>query len=200
VEFYKVLKENERHNGLQFGTGDFIDFRPFIPEPGVGGIHFARGDVLAFLRYGPWIRRVTLPSDARVYRSKKRPREWKADCLELHPRQRITAEVVRDLLEQGARIRPGGDLALIWASRMGYVAVAAVLLEYGADLHVNDDEPLCTACEFNENIMVRFLLERGANLAAQTYRPIRVADELGHNEIVSLIIDWEKKINREKGD
>ena len=69
MNYYKILNKDERHYSLQYKTGLNVDPKPFNPngncEP--GGIYFSREDILAFLGYGPWIRKVTLPKDALVY-------------------------------------------------------------------------------------------------------------------------------------
>jgi len=63
MNYYKILSKDECHHDLQYKTGLNVDPKPFNPcgncEP--GGIYFSREDILAFLGYGPWIRKVTLP-------------------------------------------------------------------------------------------------------------------------------------------
>lgn len=105
MKFYKILDETECHNGLQYKTGLNIDPIPFNPsgdcEP--GGIYYAREDILYFLDYGPWIREVTLPDDARTYLNPRLPVKWKADKVILGERRRINDEVIEELLDEGAK-------------------------------------------------------------------------------------------------
>jgi len=74
MNYYKILSKDEYHYDLQYKTGLNVDPKPFNPsgncEP--GGIYFSREDILAFLDYGPWIRKVTLPKDALVYECRRR--------------------------------------------------------------------------------------------------------------------------------
>jgi hypothetical protein len=86
-----------------------IDPVPFNPtgdcEP--GGIYFAREHILAFLNYGLWLRKVTLPDDAQVYENPRKPRKWKADKVILGERERITVDVIKRLFEEGANKQTG---------------------------------------------------------------------------------------------
>jgi hypothetical protein len=81
----------EKHHGMQYQTGVNIDIVPFNPSGDCkpGDIYFAREDIFAFLSYGPWIRKVTLPEDAQVYENPGTPRKWKADKVILGEREKI---------------------------------------------------------------------------------------------------------------
>ncbi|NCU31536.1 MAG: hypothetical protein EOM23_01060, partial [Candidatus Moranbacteria bacterium] len=60
------------------------------------------GDILAFLHYGPWIRKVTIPKDAKVYENPGILKKWKADRVILGRKYKITAKVIQRLIKEGA--------------------------------------------------------------------------------------------------
>lgn len=116
MKFYKILNENECHHGLSYKTGlniDPLEFRP-IGNCQPGGIYFSREDILSFLSYGPWIREVTLPEGARLYREPKGASKWKADRVILGERRRISDEVINELIAEGANV---GTAYLSWVVR-----------------------------------------------------------------------------------
>ena len=84
--FYKVTNKEEIHYGLQYKTGLNIDPVEFNPngECKAGGIYFTdEKHIHIFLDYGPNIRKVTIPDNARVYIEKSK---YKADRIILSSR------------------------------------------------------------------------------------------------------------------
>ena len=77
--YYKILNEDETHYGMQYKNGLNVDILPFNPSGDCthGGIYFSREDILAFLGYGIWIRKVTIPKDAKVYENPGYPKNGK---------------------------------------------------------------------------------------------------------------------------
>jgi len=118
MDYYKILNEEENHFGIQYKTGLNIDPIKFNPKGNCkpGGIYFSREDILAFIDYGPWIRKVTLPEDAKVYENPGTPKKWKADKVILGEREKIDIEVIKRLIEKGADPKAGESYALRWAS------------------------------------------------------------------------------------
>ena len=104
MNFYKITNEKENHNGLQYHDGLNVDILPFNPhgDCAKGGIYFAREDILAFLNFGPWIRQVTLPNDAEIYKNPGNPKKWKADKVILGKREKITVNIIKKLIKEGA--------------------------------------------------------------------------------------------------
>ena len=85
-EFYKITNENENHFGLQYVTGLNIDPNPFNPSGSCqkGGIYFVEvHDIPNFLHLGIYLRKTTIPDDARVYIEVGK---FKADKLDLDDR------------------------------------------------------------------------------------------------------------------
>jgi len=123
MNFYKILNDNEKHNELQYKTGLNMDPRPFYPsgdcEP--GGIYFAEKDILAFLNYGPWIRKVTLLEDTQVYENPGSPKKWKADKVILGKRRKISFKIIQELIEEGADPKADDGCALKCAAKNGHL-------------------------------------------------------------------------------
>ena len=193
MEYYKITNEAECHHGLQYHDGPVADSRPFMPIGSCvpGGIYFAREDILAFISYGPWIRTVTLPDDARwVEDPDKNIKKWRADRVILGPRRRVEAEVVRVLLAEGADANAGQDEALRGAAGAGYVDVVRVLLAVGADVHAREDEALRGAAGAGYVDVVRVLLAAGADVHAREDEALRRAAKYGHVEVIRVLLEY----------
>ena len=134
MEYYKITNEEENHNWLQYSDGLITDPLPFNPSGDCtpGGIYFAAEDILAFLDYGPWIRKVTIPEGEEIYENPGKPKKYKAHRIILGPRRRITAEVIGDLLDQGAYIHADNDYALRLAVMNRHTETAQLLRARGA--------------------------------------------------------------------
>ena len=192
MNFYKILNSNERHHGLQFKTGLNVDPIPFKKEGSCcpGGIYFAREDILAFLYHGPWLRKVTIPTDAEmVLDPEKEPEKWRASRVILGKKEKITAKVVERLIQEGADVHTQKDKALRWASNNGHLEVVKLLLEHGADIHACEEETLRWASRNGLLEVVKLLLENGADVHAQEDYALRLASYGGHLEIVKLLLE-----------
>ena len=104
MNYYKITNKNETHHGLKYKTGLNIDPKPWNPSGNCeeGGIYFSREDILFFLDYGPWIRKVTIPTNIPIYTNPGLPVKFKAHRVILGPRRKITAAVIKELLAEGA--------------------------------------------------------------------------------------------------
>ena len=190
MKFYKITNEDEHHNGLQYQDGLNVDPLPFSEDGDCvpGGIYFAREDILAFLNYGPWIREVTIPDDARMVENPgDPPRKWRADRVFLDPRRRIDVDVIQELLDQGANIHAYNGAALRWASIFGHLEVVRLLLDRGADIHAEDNHALRRASRNGHLEAVRLLLDRGADIHTYDDEALLCASENGHAEVVELL-------------
>ena len=130
MKFYKILNEDECHQGMQYKTGLNTDILPFNPSGNCedGGIYFAREDILAFLHHGPWVREVALPEGEEVYENPRSPKKWKAHKVILGERKRWSdIEVFKGLVEDGADIHVDNDFALQWAAYYGHLKVVKYL-------------------------------------------------------------------------
>ena len=166
-----------------------------------GGIYFAREDILAFISYGPWIRTVTLPDDARwVEDPDKNIKKWRADRVILGPRRRIDAEVVRVLLAEGADANAGQDEALRWAVEAGFTEVVRVLLAGGADVHVWDDVALRRAADDGYTEVVRVLLAGGADVHTRKDEALLGAVEGGHTKVVRVLLEAGADVHARRND
>jgi len=144
MNFYKILNEEEIHCGLEYHDGLNIDPLPFNPAGDCrpGGIYFSREDILAFLGYGPWIRQVTIPKGEQIYENPGFPKKWKAKKVILGKRRRISLQVIKELVKEGANIHAGNDKALVWSAQKGYLEVVKFLIKKGANIHARGDYAL----------------------------------------------------------
>jgi hypothetical protein len=188
MKFYKITNEEEYHYGLQYHTGLNVDILPFNPsgncEP--GGIYFTREDILAFLNYGPWIREVIIPEDAQVYENPSSLKKWKADKVILGERRRITVDVVRELIKEGANTKADNSLVLQWAAEHGHTDIVKLLIPL-TDPKALSSYALQLAAEYGHIEIVKLLIpvsdpKAGDSLALQ------LAAEYEYIEIVKLLI------------
>ena len=194
MKFYKILDESENHNGLQFRDGRVDDTRSFKKRGSCvpGGIYFAPvTSILAFVDYGPWIREVTIPDDAKMVKDPGYgPEKYRASSVVLGPRERwADPEVLRRLIAEGADVHARGDFALRWSAANGYVEAVRVLLETGADVHAGDDLALQWAANNGHTETVRTLLDAGADVRAWNDYALRMASQNGHTETVRTLLD-----------
>ena len=111
---YKILNKEENHHNLQYKTGLNIDPIPFNPSGDClkGGIYFSREHIFCFFDYGCWIREVTIPEGIPVYENPGLPKKFKAPQVILGRRRKITAKVVKQLINEGADPKANKSLAL----------------------------------------------------------------------------------------
>ena len=194
MKFYKILSENEIHNGLQYKTGRVDDPNPFLEQGSCvpGGIYFVPvTTILAFINHGPWIREVTVPDDAQMVKDPGAgPEKYRASSVVLGEREQWEdPEVVRRLIADGADVHTRDDYALLWAVQNGHTEIVKILLEAGADVHVDDDYPLRWAAEYGHTETVRLLLEAGADVHAASDDALRWAAKNGHIETVKVLLE-----------
>ena len=184
MKYYKILNEKENHKGFQYKTGLNVDTIPFNPtgdcQP--GGLYFARENILGFLKYGVWLREVTLPEDAQVYENGGK---WKADKIILGERGRITADTVKRLLDEGADPKAHVSSALCSAAKNGYVEIVKLLIPV-SDPKACGSAALRLAAE-NGHIEIVKLLIPVSNPKACSSSALYSAAENGHIEIVKLL-------------
>ena len=189
MNFYKILNDNEKHQGLQYKTGLNIDPHKFNPSGDCqpGGIYFASKDILAFLDYGPWIRKVTLPKNARIYENPGSPKKWKADKVVLGKRKRIDVKIIQELIEEGADPKAYKSYALIWAAGNGYFEIVKLLIKHGADPKARDSYALRWAARNGHLEIVKLLIPLSDPKSDNNYE-LQLAIENGYLELVKLLI------------
>jgi len=189
MNFYKILNKKENHNFLQYKTGLNIDPVEFNPsgncEP--GGIYFASKDILAFIDYGPWIRKVTLPKDARVYKNPGSPEKWKANKVILGRKYKITAKVIKRLIDEGADPKVNDIRTLQWAAENGYFEIVKALIDNRADPKANYNHALQLAIENNHLKIIKLLIPF-LDLNKNSGYLLSGAAGNGHIETVKLLI------------
>jgi len=202
MNYYKILNDEACHKGLQYPKrgGLVKDPVPFNPsgdcEP--GGIYFAREDILAFLHFGPWIARVTLPKGARVYENPGKPRKWKANKVILGRRRKITTKVLEELIDEGANIHADNDYALRWAALNGHLDIMKFLVEKGANMHAYNDYALRVAAKNGHLDIVKYLVSASANIHAGDDYALRLAADNGHTKVVRYLERVAARESKEK--
>ena len=193
MNFYKILNEKEIHNSLQLKTGLNVDPVPFKKEGSCcpGGIYFAREDILAFLYHGPWLRKVTVPTDAEmVLDPGKESKKWRASKVILGEREKITVKVIERLIQEGAGVHACKDEALRWASANGHFEVIKLLLRHGVDVHAQEDEAFRRASMNGHIKVMKLLLEYGADVHVYEDYALRWASREGHLEVVKFLLEY----------
>ncbi len=198
MKFYKITNEKECHQGLQYHDGLVKDILPFNPygDCTSGGIYFSSEDILCFLAYGPWLREVTIPKDARVYENPGSPKKWKADQVRLGPRRRIDAQVVMELIEEGADPTADCCRPLVVAAQQGYLEIVELLLAYpsSAGYILN---ALWAASKHGHLDVVKFLLKdhdpsdkirRGPSDKIRGVLPVAAMN--GHLDVVKFLLPY----------
>ena len=188
MNYYKITNETEMHHGLKYKTGLNTDPIPFNPSGDctTGGIYYARKDVLTFLDYGPWIRKVTFPKDAQVYKNPGKPEKWKADKVILGERTKITAKVIERLLSEGADPKARNSSALQWAAERGQTEIVKLLIPV-SNPEADNSLALQWAAEGGCIEIVKLLIPVSDPKASNS-SALRRAAEMGRIDIVKLLI------------
>ena len=197
MKFYKILDKDERelaydHKNTNSGwfhykTGlnDSSKLRP-------KHIHFAAKDILVFLDIGPWIREVSIPKDINLIKNPWPGAEkFAAEKVVFGPRRELTAEVVEELIREGADARAHGDYPIMLASRDGKTDIVKVLLKHGADVSVENNYAFRKACANGHLEIAEMLLEHGADLHVRNsygHNVLMEACSNGHPEVVEILL------------
>ena len=197
MKYYKITNEEECHHGMQYQDGLNIDIKEFNPsgscEP--GGIYYSSEDIFSFLSYGVWIREVTIPEDAQTYKDPDSDIvKWKADKVILGPRRRITFDIIKELIDEGANIHAQCDYVLRTYAERGNLEAVKYLVEHGADIHADNDFALRYASRNGYFEVVKYLVEQGADIHAQDDYVLHCALAHDHLDIAEYLKkEMEKK-------
>jgi len=192
MNYYKILNKDECHNGLQYHNGLNIDPVPFNPSGACqpGGMYFASKDILEFLSDGPWIRQVTLPDDAQIYKDPGGVQKWKADKFILGRRRKVaSAKVIEELIADGVDFRASMDEPLRWACSHGHTGVVKILLKHGVSVHMYNDLAIKNASLEGYLAIVKLLVRHGANPHVDNEMPLSHASGRGHLDIVKYLVE-----------
>jgi len=192
MDYYKILNEKECHHNLQYKTGLNIDHQKFNPSGNCtsGGIYFSREDIFAFINYGPWIRKVTIPEDARIYENPGEIKKWKADKVILGEREEITVEVIKRLISEGINLKIYNNFPLRWAAKHGHIEIVKLLIP-GLNTKSCCNSALIRAAEFGHIDIVKLLIPI-SDPKVYDSEALRCAIYNRHYEIVKLLIPVSK--------
>ena len=190
MNYYKITNETETHHDLQYHDGLNIDPVTFNPSGDCkpGGIYYSKEDILAFVDYGCWIRKVEIPDDAGTYLNPGSPVKWKSDKVFLHPRKQLwNVETFQELLKEGADPKAENSYALRYASYNGHLDIVKLLIPLSDPLHMNS-QSLINAALMGHYDIVKLLLQAGSNPLAENSMALQFAAKEGHADIVKLLI------------
>ena len=102
-------------------------------------------------------------------------------------------EVVKALLDAGADVHAGDDMALRWAAESGCLEAVKILLavrthegqDAGADVHAGKDQALCSAANRGNTKIIKMLLDAGADTSIVSQR----VSPQGKAEILRLLME-----------
>ena len=104
-------------------------------------------------------------------------------------------DAVKELLDKGADVHAGNDMALRHASWNGHTETVKALLKAGADVRALGDAALLWAAGMGHTETVKLLLDAGADVHARYDYALHWASLNGHTGTVKLLREW---IEREK--
>ncbi len=115
---------------MHYKTGLNVNVEAFFPSGNCMGygLYFSSEDILSFLYCGVWIREVTLPKDAKIYKEPGNPVKWKTDKFILGKRKKITHKVVQQLIDEGANLYVNNCVPLLCASERGDKKIVNLML------------------------------------------------------------------------
>lgn len=104
--------------------------------------------------------------------------------------------IVRYLVDHGAKIGEDKHEAICLAARYGRLKVVEYLSVCGADIRARDDFPVRRAAEYGHLAVVQFLLSCGADIHAMNDHAFRCAAERGHLRVLEFILKqyWVRKV------
>ena len=185
--YFKITNPEENHQGLQYHDGLVEDILPFQKEGSCvpGGIYFSNETyICGFLNYGPWIREITIPKDAKMVMDPS-GWKWRANKVILGERRDLSkAETWKWMVEKGVDIHYCYDWSLRRASSYGCLEIVKYLVENCADIHACDDYALRMASSNGQLEIVKYLVENGADIHVFDDGPLRIARANGYLDIV----------------
>ena len=126
--YYKILNEQENHNGYQYKAGLNILNEPFNRsgdcEP--GGFYITDLEHIAcFLGYGTKIAEIELPENTKIYENPSIPKKWKVNQLIIGKTKKLTNKKNLELLAHCKKLQ-SANLA---GSKLQYAQLQGVDLQ-----------------------------------------------------------------------
>lgn len=164
--YFKITNELENHHGLQYQDGIVEDILPFNSTGSCcpGGIYFSDDkNIMKFSHYGPWVRQVEIPEDAKWVEDPD-GNKWRASKLFFHPRKDLwTVETIQWLMAQDVNINNYTDSILTEGAKRNSIE----LVKFAITQEVN--VKLCSSAlkhsvSNNNSEMLSFLLDNGGDI------------------------------------
>ena len=109
--------------------------------------------------------------------------------------------LIKFAVSQGARIYPGGSVAVSWAAENGHLDIVKYLVEdQKADIHYNDEFALQWASGAGYLDVVKYLVEHGANIQEREDGALRQASKNGHLDVAEYLLRMGANIHAREDD
>ena len=97
--------------------------------------------------------------------------------------------VVKFLVESGAKSALAWIFALRYSAEKGHLEVVKFLVSQGADIHAESDIALTQSAGFGHLKVVKYLVSQGANIHARDDWTLKYAAIRGHLEVVKFLVE-----------
>lgn len=97
-------------------------------------------------------------------------------------------DVVKYLVNLGARFHDKNEFALRWSAFEGHLHLVQYFVEIGADIHVDNEKALCMAIQNGKFNVVEYLVNLGANIYVNNNDPLSYAHYSGRQDIIQYLL------------
>lgn len=181
IKYYKITNENECHHGFQYYDGLNVDHNPFQEYGSCvsGGLYFTTAkDILNFIKYGIYVRDITLPwedTELKVVKDSYGDK-YRANKIILGKKYHLSDPKTFDfLIDQGAKIKKSNfDSILDWAITNDYVEIVKYLITTYHHLiaKYNLREILNWAIKYGHTKIIDFLISGYQEITKQNLKTI----------------------------
>jgi len=191
--YYKITNQDENHHGFQYKNGMNILIEPFVDEGSCipGGLYFTGiENILHFVRYGVYLREVTLPTNDIDFKMVVDKNKWRANKIIFGKKYDLrNINTWKYLEKNGADINKHVKYVLRWAVKNNFFNVLRYLINKGIDINVHNGYAIRTAVQFNHLKIVVYLLDNGADVNINNGGPLQIAAEDGNMEITHYLVE-----------
>ena len=186
MKYYKLLNEQEYHNGFQYKKGLNIDTNKFDTSHICGyGIYITDednvGDWLIYMPNIRYIRQVFVSDINKLYEECK----GKYKCHSVNLGNRYDLTKIHNL----NKYIKDKNKALMWAVYNGHLEVVKYLVENGANINGNEYSMLIETSDNGYLDIVKYLVENGANINANNNQALRLATNRNNIDVVNYLKD-----------
>ena len=186
--YFKILNNQENHNGFQYKTGINTDTNELTHDRcSAGGLYFANEkNICKFLHYGIYIREVRVKKSEEIFHEDAKS---KARTIQLMKKRKLSdVSTWKWMVDNGVDITVDSNYAIQWVSKKGYLEVVKYLVSIGADITADVNCAVRWASEYGHLETVKYLVSQGADVTALGNFAVRWASMEGHLETVKYLV------------